>query len=235
MPPRGRRPGRGRGPAQPSATGSAAPATSPATTPTRRPAGPAHQHRSRRCRCPTPARNRPRHKPPDRSPTRHASSLHIDSGPAARVTRLTGAADADRPVPCRTENGADDMTTATSTPITAPLSTRPPAPPGLRLQLDPTMAATGAVDGGRVRVGWFRHMDADTIGVARAAQDRVVLLVVPPQATTAAAEMAMARAADGANSAGPAEILAAAGLGGQGPAPMPRSHPIRNTPTAPSA
>ena len=175
------------------------------------------------------------------------------------------------------------MTTATSTPITAPLSTRPPAPPGLRLQLDPTMAATGAVDGGwwprsrdpdaelpgliagldaslgpvtrvalnlnawdsaprrvavdgrRVRVGWFRHMDADTIGVARAAQDRVVLLVVPPQATTAAAQMAMARAADGANSAGPAEILAAAGLGGQGPAPMPRSHPIRNTPTAPSA
>jgi len=192
------------------------------------------------------------------------------------VTRLTGAADADRPVPCRTENGADDMTAATNTPITAPLSTRPPAPLGLRLQLDPMMAGTGAVDGGwwprsrdpdaelpgliagldasvgpitrvalnldawdtaprrvavdgrRVRVGWFRQMDAHTVGVTRAAQDRVVLLVVPPQATTAAAEMAMAMAADGANSAGPADILAAAGLGSQDPAPCLRSHSHSN-------
>jgi hypothetical protein len=48
----------------------------------------------------------------------------------------------------------------------------------------------------------------------------VVLLVVPPQATTAAAQIAMAMAADPANSAGPADILAAAGLGGQDPAPM---------------
>jgi Family of unknown function (DUF5994) len=159
------------------------------------------------------------------------------------------------------------MTAATSTPITAPLSTRPPAPPGLRLQLDPTMAGTGAVDGGwwprsrdpdaelpdliagldsslgpitrialnlnawdtaprrvamdgrRVRVGWFRHMDAHTIGVSRASQDRVVLLVVPPQATTAAAGIAMATAADAANSAGPADILAAAGIGGEDPMP----------------
>jgi hypothetical protein len=49
----------------------------------------------------------------------------------------------------------------------------------------------------------------------------VVLLVVPPQGTTAAAGIAMAMAADAANSAGPADILAAAGLGGQGSAPMP--------------
>jgi hypothetical protein len=190
------------------------------------------------------------------------------------VTRLTGAADADRPVPCRTENGADDMTAATSTPITAPLSARPPAPPGLRLQLDPTMAGTGAVDGGwwprsrdpdaelpgliasldaslgpvtrialnldawdtaprrvavdgrRVRVGWFRHMDAHTIGVTRAGQDRMTLLVVPPEATTAAAaEIAMAMAADAANGAGPADILAAAGIGGEDPGPIsPQRH-----------
>jgi hypothetical protein len=161
------------------------------------------------------------------------------------------------------------MTAATNTPITAPLSTRPPAPPGLRLQLDPTMAGTGAVDGGwwprsrdpdaelpgliagldsslgpitrlalnldawdtaprrvavdgrRVRVGWFRQMDAHTIGVTRAPQNRISLLVVPPQATTAAAQIAMAMAADAANSAGPADILAAAGLGGQGSASMP--------------
>jgi hypothetical protein len=160
------------------------------------------------------------------------------------------------------------MTSATSTLTTAPPPTRPPGPGGLRLQLDPTMAGTGAVDGGwwprsrdpdvelpgliaaldsslgqitrvalnldawdtasrrvavngrRVRVGWFRQMDAHTIGVTRAAQNRVVLLVVPPQATTAAAGIAMAMAADAANSTGLADILAAAGLGGQDPAPM---------------
>jgi hypothetical protein len=152
------------------------------------------------------------------------------------------------------------MTAATSTSTTAP-PTRPPAPSGLRLQLDPAMAGTGAVDGGwwprsrdpdaelpgliagldaslgpitrvalnldawdtaprrvavngrRVRVGWFRQLDPDTIGVTRAGQDRVALLVIPPQATTAAAGSAMATAADGSNSAGPTDILAAAGIG----------------------
>jgi hypothetical protein len=76
-----------------------------------------------------------------------------------------------------------------------------------------------AMDGRRVRVGWFRHMDAHTIGVTRAGQNRITLLVVPPQATTAAAEIAMAMAADAANSAGPADILAAAGIGGEDPMP----------------
>jgi uncharacterized protein DUF5994 len=160
------------------------------------------------------------------------------------------------------------MPLATSTPASAPPS-RPPAPPGLRLQLDPTMAGTGVVDGGwwprsrdpdaelpgliasldaslgsitrlalnldawdsaprrvavngrRVRVGWFRHMNAHTIGVTRASQNRVVLLVVSPQATPAAAGVAMAMAADAANSARPADILAAAGMGGQDPAAIP--------------
>jgi N-acetylmuramoyl-L-alanine amidase len=168
------------------------------------------------------------------------------------------------------------MTPATSTPTTAPPSPRPPGPPGPpgpRLQLDPTMAGTGAVDGGwwprsrdpdaelpgliasldaslgpitrialnpdawdttprrvavdgrRVRVGWFRHMDTHTIGVTRTAQDRTTLLVVPPQATTTAAQIAMATAADAANSTGPADILAAAGLGGQDPGPIsPQRH-----------
>jgi Family of unknown function (DUF5994) len=161
------------------------------------------------------------------------------------------------------------MTAATSTLTTAPPPTRPPAPSGLRLRLDPTLGGTGAVDGGwwprsrdpdaelpgliaglgssfgpisrvalnldawdsaprrvavdgrRVRVGWFRYMDAHTVGVTRALQGRLALLVVPPEATTAAAQIAMAMAADAANSAGPAAILAAAGLGGQGPAAMP--------------
>jgi hypothetical protein len=162
------------------------------------------------------------------------------------------------------------MTAATSTPTTALPSTRPPAPPELRLQLDPTMAGTGVVDGGwwprsrdpdaelpgliaglgsslgpitrvalnldawdtaprrvaangrRVRVGWFRQMDPDTIGLTRAFQNRVALLVIPPQATTAAAEIAMAMAADAANSARPADILAAAGI--EDPAPTSPGH-----------
>jgi hypothetical protein len=63
----------------------------------------------------------------------------------------------------------------------------------------------------------------------------MTLLVVPPQATTAAAQIAMAMAAGAADSAGPADILAATGIGGRDPAPMPRSHPRRNTSTAPSA
>jgi Family of unknown function (DUF5994) len=161
------------------------------------------------------------------------------------------------------------MTAATSTPTTAPPPTPQPARPGLRLQLDPTLAGTAAVDGGwwprsrdpdaelpgliagldaslgpitrvalnldawdtaprrvavdgrRVRVGWFRHMDAHTIGVTRAGQNRIILLVVPPEATTAAAQIAMAMAADAANGAGPADILAAAGLGGEGSAAIP--------------
>jgi hypothetical protein len=162
------------------------------------------------------------------------------------------------------------MTPAPSTLTTAPPPTRPSGPPGLRLQLDPTMAGTGPVDGGwwprsrdpdaelpgliagldsslgpitrvalnldawdaaprrvavdgrHLRVGWFRHMDAHTIGVTRAS-DRVILLVVPSQATAAGAGIAMAMAADAANSAGPADILAAAGIGGQDPAPVSRS------------
>ena len=44
------------------------------------------------------------------------------------------------------------MTSATSTLTTAPPPTRLSGPPGLRLQLDPTMAGTGAVDG-----GWWPH------------------------------------------------------------------------------
>ena len=165
------------------------------------------------------------------------------------------------------------MTPATSTLTTAPPPTRPPALPGLRLQLDPTMAGTGAVDGGwwprsrdpdaelpdliaglesslgpvtrvalnldawdtaprrvavdgrRVRVGWFRQMDPDMIGVTRAGQDRVALLVVPPQATTGAAEIAMAMAADPTNNVRPTDILAAAGLGGEGAAIPPQPLP----------
>ena len=68
-----------------------------------------------------------------------------------------------------------------------------------------------AVDGRQVRVGWFQTMDPHMIGVTKAFQDRLALLVVPPQATTAAAQIAMAMAADPTNNARPADILAAAG------------------------
>jgi hypothetical protein len=55
-------------------------------------------------------------------------------------------------------------------------------------------------------------MDAHMIGVTRAFQDRLALLVVPPAATTAAAQLAMAMAGDPADSARPADILTAAGI-----------------------
>jgi Family of unknown function (DUF5994) len=67
------------------------------------------------------------------------------------------------------------------------------------------------VDGRRVHVGWFRAMNAHTIGVTSAARDRFVLLVVPPQATAAAAADAMATAADATNNARAAVLLAASG------------------------
>ncbi len=69
-----------------------------------------------------------------------------------------------------------------------------------------------ALDGRRVRVGWFRTMDPHMIGVTRAFQDRLALLVVPPEAAGQAAERAMAMAADATNGAGPADVLAAAGI-----------------------
>jgi Family of unknown function (DUF5994) len=78
-----------------------------------------------------------------------------------------------------------------------------------------------AVDGHGVQVGWFRNLDPHMIGVTRAFQTRVALLVVPPEATREAAEIAMAMAADATNSARPADILAAAGIGAEDAAPMP--------------
>jgi hypothetical protein len=69
-----------------------------------------------------------------------------------------------------------------------------------------------ALDGRRVRVGWFRTMDPHMIGVTRASQDRLALLVVPPEAAGQAAQRAMTMAADATNGAGPAAILTAAGI-----------------------
>jgi Family of unknown function (DUF5994) len=167
------------------------------------------------------------------------------------------------------------MTSGSSDPTAVP-PTRPSAPP--RLQLDPTMAGTGSLDGGwwprsrnpaaeipdliaglepslgsitrvavnldawdqtprrvavdgrRIRVGWFRHMDPHVIGVTRASQARVALLVVPPEATGEAAGIAMAMAADATSSAGSADILAAAGIGAEDADPMPPQRLPQPTP-----
>jgi Family of unknown function (DUF5994) len=87
-----------------------------------------------------------------------------------------------------------------------------------------------AIDGRRVHVGWFRAMNPHTICLTSAVQDRFVLLVVPPQATTAAAATAMAVAADATNSARPADLLAASGIGAQDTALIPRRGARRDTP-----
>jgi hypothetical protein len=71
------------------------------------------------------------------------------------------------------------------------------------------------VDGRRVHVGWFHAMNAHTIGVTSASRDRFVLLVVPPEATPAAAASAMTVAAEPANTAGAADLLAASGIGAE--------------------
>jgi Family of unknown function (DUF5994) len=87
------------------------------------------------------------------------------------------------------------------------------------------------VDGRRVHVGWFRAMNADTIGVTNASRDRFVLLVVPPQATPASAASAMAMAADPASSARPADLLAASGIGARDTAPTPPPRRPQGHPT----
>jgi hypothetical protein len=84
--------------------------------------------------------------------------------------------------------------------------------------VDPTLAGWDSaprrlvIDGRRVHLGWFRAMNAHTVGVTGALRDRFVLLVVPLQATPAGAATAMAMAADPASSVRPADLLAASGL-----------------------
>jgi hypothetical protein len=79
-------------------------------------------------------------------------------------------------------------------------------------------------------VGWFHAMNPHTICLTRAVQDRFVLLVVPPQAPTAAAATAMAMAADATNSAQPADLLAASGIGAQGTTLLPRRGARKDAP-----
>ena len=66
--------------------------------------------------------------------------------------------------------------------------------------------------GRKVRVAWFRSMNANTVILTMADRDDLVLLVVPPLAPPAAAAQALRAVASGPG-AGPADaILAAAGI-----------------------
>lgn len=67
------------------------------------------------------------------------------------------------------------------------------------------------VGGHVVRVGRFADVNHKVI-VTRGPQDHILLLVVPPQASTASAKSALAMAATGKSSGRPEEILAAAGI-----------------------
>jgi hypothetical protein len=67
------------------------------------------------------------------------------------------------------------------------------------------------VGGHVVRVGRFADVNHKII-VTRGQQDHVFLLVVPPEAPTAAAKSALALAASGRNGGRPEEILTAAGI-----------------------
>ena len=68
------------------------------------------------------------------------------------------------------------------------------------------------VGGRKVRVAWFRYMNANTVTLTMADRDDLVLLVVPPLAPPAAAAQAL-RAVTSGPAAGPADaILAAAGI-----------------------
>ena len=68
-----------------------------------------------------------------------------------------------------------------------------------------------SVGGHVVRVGRFADVNHKII-VTRGQQDHIFLLVVPPEAPTAAAKSALALAASGRNGGRPEEILAAAGI-----------------------
>jgi hypothetical protein len=146
---------------------------------------------------------------------RHRSASHPTAG-AARAAAAAG------PLAGRNRSSGRRLVAALSgSRRRAPWPHRGPIT-RVALNLDAWDAAPRrvAVDGRHLRVGWFRHMDAHTIGLTRASQNRVVLLVIPPEATTTAAQTAMAMAADAGSSAGLADILAAAGIGGQDPAPQ---------------
>jgi hypothetical protein len=68
------------------------------------------------------------------------------------------------------------------------------------------------VGGRKVAVAWFRYMNKHTAILTMADRDHLVLLVIPPQASPAAAAEALELAASGRRAGPPEAILAAAGI-----------------------
>lgn len=54
-----------------------------------------------------------------------------------------------------------------------------------------------AVEDHTVQIAWFGMLDRDTVTLGQALGDRITLLVIPPDTTTAAADAATARVTDG--------------------------------------
>ena len=79
-----------------------------------------------------------------------------------------------------------------------------------------------AADGRTIRLGWFRGLDPQLLGLTGdTTRGRVDLLVVPPDTPAAAARQAFAAASDRANTRTPTAVLAALQPTG-GPVPPPR-------------
>jgi Family of unknown function (DUF5994) len=68
------------------------------------------------------------------------------------------------------------------------------------------------VGGRRVAVAWFRYMNMHTAIVTMADRDDLILLVIPPRTSPAAAAEALGLAASGRRAGPPEAILAAAGI-----------------------
>jgi hypothetical protein len=68
------------------------------------------------------------------------------------------------------------------------------------------------VAGRKVPVAWFRYMNMHTAILTMAGRDDLVLLVIPPRASPAAAAEALRLAASGRRAGLPEAILAAAGI-----------------------
>lgn len=95
--------------------------------------------------------------------------------------------------------------------VTDQIDVLPPSIPSVsRLSLDPALERLGILDG-----GWWPR-------------SRNMLLVIPPQASTAAAKSALTMGATGKNSGRPEEILAASGIDNEIETNMPRAAPDDN-------
>jgi hypothetical protein len=81
------------------------------------------------------------------------------------------------------------------------------------------------VGGRKVPVAWFRYMNKHTAIMTMADRDHLVLLVIPPLASPAAAAEALELAASGRRAGPPEAILAAAGIAADSDTASGRENP----------